>query len=311
MSDLRYMYLDLNSFFASCEQQANPELRGKPVAVIPTDTEATCAIAASYEAKAFGVKTGTMIYDAKRMCPGLICIKGDHQLYRDYHEAIITAIDRHIPVWQVESIDEFSFQLQGRQCTDEGARELAYAVKQGMAEDPNVGPFLRCSIGFSTNRFLAKTATNLQKPDGLQILRHDELVARTRDWNMDKLTGIGRNMYKRLLLAGIGDIETLYNLSPKQLRRIWKSVSGERFWYKLHGVELPELETKRGSIGHSHILEPEWRPPYMAWQVAERLTLKAASRLRRLGYYAEEMHLSVRLQNGPRYGTHTHFPGRA
>ncbi len=307
MSPLRYMYLDLNSFFASVEQQRAPSLRGCPVAVIPTETEATCAIAASYEAKAYGIKTGTMIYEARRLCPDLICVLGNHEHYRDYHDRIKDEIDRHIPIFRTESIDEFSCQLQGRECTDDGARDLAQRIKRGIANNPDLGEHIRCSIGFSTNRFLAKTATNLHKPDGLEILRHEELVARTRHWTLDKLTGIGRNMHRRLLRAGVGDIDTLYHLPPRRLRHIWGSVEGERFWHKLHGEELPSFETERRTVGHSHVLAPEFRPPDQAWLVAERLTLKAGTRLRRLGYLAGMMHLSIRLEHGPKLSADIKF----
>src|ERR1700742_3311749 len=103
---LRWLYIDFNSYFASVEQELNPALRGKPVAVVPVETDSTCAIAASYEAKAFGVKTGTPIYEARKMCPGLICVLAGHNHYVEYHERILDEIDRHIPVTKVCSIDE-------------------------------------------------------------------------------------------------------------------------------------------------------------------------------------------------------------
>src|ERR1700722_17937971 len=102
---LRWLYVDFNSYFASVEQELNPALRGKPVAVVPVETDATCAIAASYEAKAFGIKTGTPNYEAKRMCPGLICVVGHHENYVDYHHRIIKEVENHIPVAAVCSID--------------------------------------------------------------------------------------------------------------------------------------------------------------------------------------------------------------
>ena len=91
---LHWLYLDLNSYFASVEQQINTQLRDKPVAIVPTLTDATCAIAASYEAKAYGIKTGTMIYEAKRLCPKLICVKANHEQYVDYHHKILAEIEK-------------------------------------------------------------------------------------------------------------------------------------------------------------------------------------------------------------------------
>src|SRR5277367_3316345 len=112
---LRWPYVDFNSYFASVEQQLDPRLRGKPVAVVPVETDATCAIAASYEAKAFGVKTGTMIYEAKKMCPGLICVLGKHEHYVEFHERILDEIDHHIPVTDVCSIDEMACSLMNNE----------------------------------------------------------------------------------------------------------------------------------------------------------------------------------------------------
>src|SRR5882757_8253541 len=108
---LRWIYIDFNSYFASVEQQLDPALRGKPVAVLPVMTDSTCAIAASYEAKAFGVKTGTPIYEAKKMCPGLICVLARHERYVEFHHRLIEEIERHIPVTAVCSIDEVACRL--------------------------------------------------------------------------------------------------------------------------------------------------------------------------------------------------------
>ena len=95
---LNWLYLDFNSYFATIEQQIKPKIRNKPVVVVPTITDSTCAIAASYEAKAYGIKTGTMIYKAKKLCPNLICIKANHQNYVNYHHKLLYEINKHIPV---------------------------------------------------------------------------------------------------------------------------------------------------------------------------------------------------------------------
>jgi DNA polymerase-4 len=95
---LRWLVADLNSYFASCEQQEEPSLRGKPVAVAPLMADTTCAIAASYSAKAYGVKTGTKIGDAKRMCPDLIVVQSRPKLYVEYHHLILDAIESCIPI---------------------------------------------------------------------------------------------------------------------------------------------------------------------------------------------------------------------
>jgi DNA polymerase-4 len=164
---LRWLVLDLNSFFASCEQQENPDLRGKPIIVVPTMAETTCAIAASYPAKAFGIKTGTLVWEARRLCPDVKLVQAHHQLYVDYHHRILTVIDKHIPVEEVMSIDEVACRLDRKQQDPEIAQKLAHSIKREIQSQ--VGECLTSSIGISANVLLAKMASNMQKPDGLTI----------------------------------------------------------------------------------------------------------------------------------------------
>lgn len=294
-----WLFLDLNSFFASVEQQERPELRGRPVAVVPADTEFTCAIAASYPAKACGVKTGTLIRDARRMCPGLVCVPARHELYVRYHHRIVAEVDRHIPVTQIASIDEMACELVGEFRRPEAARALAGRIKEGLRR--RVGECLTCSIGIAATRLLAKVASDLEKPDGLVLLPTDELPGRLASLELHDLPGIGPNLERRLWRAGIDTFLQLWNTAPKQLRAIWHSVEGERFWYRLHGVEIPDTPTRRGMVTHSHVLEPALRPAALAGEVARRLVLKAAGRLRRLGYYASRLDLFARVERGPRW----------
>lgn len=295
---LRWLYVDFNSYFASVEQQLRPALRGRPVAVIPVETDSTCAIAASYEAKAFGVKTGTPIYEARKMCPGLICVLARHEHYTEFHQRLIDEIDRHIPVTAVCSIDEMACRLMNNERSPERARAIALAIKAGIAR--NVGEYVRCSIGLAPSKYLAKVATDLQKPDGLTVLMPEDLPERLYALALRDLPGIGRNMERRLNRAGIDDLRTLVRFTPKHLRAVWGSLWGERMWYYLRGYDLPDAETDRRSIGHSHVLAPEMRPPEQAHIIARRLTMKATARLRRIGYYAEKFSLSVRIEGGPR-----------
>lgn len=300
MKSLEWLYVDFNSYFASVEQQLDPSLRGKPVAVVPVETEATCAIAASYEAKAFGVKTGTPIYEAKKMCPGLICVLGKHQKYVEVHDQLLDEIDRHIPVTKVCSIDEMACRLMRNEQSVARATEIAHAIKAGIAR--NVGEYVRCSIGVAPSRYLAKVATDMQKPDGLTFLLAQDLPHRLTALKLRDLPGIGANMEARLNRAGIHDVEALLRVQPKHLRAIWGSVWGEKMWYYLRGYDLPEPETSRGSVGHSHVLAPELRPPPRAYEALRRLVMKAAARLRRMEYHAGKFSVSVRLENGMRVG---------
>jgi len=298
-SQIKWLFLDLNSYFASVEQQENPALRGKPVAVVPMDTDSTCAIAASYEAKAYGIKTGTPVYEAKKMCPGLKCVLARHDLYVDYHHRVLDEVIRHVPINKVWSIDELSSRLPPRQRNREAAMEVSQRIKEGLRR--NVGEYIKCSIGLAPNSFLAKVASDMKKPDGLTVLEPGELPGRLLSLKLTDLPGINVRMEERLRHAGIRTMEQFWNISPKHARAVWGSVEGERFWYNLHGYEIPDLPTKNSMIGHSRVLDPNLRPPEMARLVARRLTIKAASRLRRKEFYATNFSLSVRVADGPRW----------
>ena len=298
VSELRWLYVDFNSYFASVEQQLRPELRGRPIAVVPVDTDATCAIAASYEAKAFGIKTGTPIYEARERCPGLVCVLAQHERYVEFHHKILEEVDRHIPVSAVCSIDEVACKLMDNEISLERVSAIAASIKQGLAA--RVGEYVRCSIGVAPNKFLAKIATDMQKPNGFVVLTPEVMAQRLAALDLRDIPGIGRNMEKRLYMAGIYSMPDLLALSPKAMRKAWGSIWGERMWYLLRGVDLPEEETTRSTIGHSHVMSPELRAPQKAKFVAKRLTLKVASRLRRMGYYADTFCVSVRLEEGGR-----------
>jgi DNA polymerase-4 len=299
-TSLKWLFVDLNSYFASVEQQENPSLRGKPVAVVPMPTEHTCAIAASYEAKAYGIKTGTIIRDARKMCPGLICVPARHDIYVRYHNLILEEFIKHAPINRVWSIDEWSCRLPPNKRNVEAVMQLSDRIKRGIWD--NVGPAINCSIGVAPNSLLAKIAGDMQKPNGMTILRPQDLPGRLFDLKLTDLPGIGKNMEKRLRRANIYTVEDFWNTSPKHARRIWGSVQGERFWYWLHGYDFDQPETKDNvMIGHSRVLDPNLRSPDKARLMARRLLTKATYRLRRKGYYATTLSLGVNTTTGQRW----------
>jgi DNA polymerase-4 len=276
---LRWLYLDLNSYFASVEQQLDPRLRGRPVVVAPVMTDATSAIAASYEAKAHGIRTGTKIWQARALCRDLLVVPGRHDEYVRFHHRIIDEVNRHVPVTHVCSIDEVACRLMDNENSPDAVRSLAARIKAGLAA--NVGPCLTASIGVASNRLLAKMAADMMKPDGLTILTDADRARRLAALPLSDIPGVGRAMQRRLAAAGIITMAQLLALSPAQARAAWGSVWGERLHWLLHGRELAEAETTRKTIGHSHVLGPERRALPVARLVARRLVMKAGTRLRR------------------------------
>jgi DNA polymerase IV len=292
----RWLYLDLNSYFASVEQQEYPALRGKPVIVSPAPTEFTVAIAASYEAKRLGVKTGTPIAEARRLIPGIHVVPARHDMYVRYHHRIAKALDKHLPIEAACSIDEFACRLTGTQTHAAKAVRIAHAIKAQIKAD--VGAYVGASVGIGPNKFLAKVATNMQKPDGLILLQKSDLPQRLYTLGFGDIPGIGRAMTRRLEAAGITDMESLLALSPKRARCIWRGVQGERLLAALYGTEVEEPKTTRRSVSHSHVLaKAMWAAPH-ARAISRRLAAKAASRLRRLEHRARRVGLKVRFVSG-------------
>ncbi len=289
---LRWLYFDLNSYFASVEQQLQPELRGRPIAVAAVHTDSTAAIAASYEAKAYGIKTGTPIWQARAMCRDLVVVPARHEEYVRFHHAIIAEVERHVPVTAVCSIDEVACRLMDNENAPAQVAALAARIKAGVAA--NVGVCLRSSIGVAPNRLLAKIASDMMKPDGLTILDSTTLHDRLCGLKPGDIPGVGKNMEKRLAAAGVVDMARVLALTPRQALGVWGNVWGERLYWLLRGADLPERATERRSIGHSSVLSPERRSPDRARLVARRLLLKAATRLRRMECRTSLLTLSVK-----------------
>ena len=308
---LNWLFVDLNSYFASVEQQDRPELRGQPVGVVPMMADTTCCIAASYEAKAHGVKTGTIVADAKQMCPKIVLVEARHEIYVDYHHRIVEAVESCLPVSSVMSIDEMACRLMGRERPLLAALELGRRVKTRIREQ--VGPMLRSSVGLATSRYLAKVASDMEKPDGLVALTLDILPEALRKLTLRDLPGIGAKTEERLNEKGIHSMDDLMNLDCEQAGQLWGSVWGERLWHWLRGEDFEMSETEHlKSISHSHVLAPEMRTAEKAWAVAHKLLHKAAMRLRTHKLWASGIGLAVgfsvpRGQNAPvsRFGVPT------
>lgn len=288
----RWLLLDLNSYFASVEQQLHPELRGKPVAVVPMLADNTSVIAASYEAKKFGVKTGTRVGDAKRMCPGLLFRSGGHEHYVEMHQKIVAAIEKVLPVSAVLSIDEMACELMGSEQEEARALKLGREVKARILTD--VGECLKSSVGLAPNRYLAKVASDMQKPDGLVGLKLEQLPHVLHQLKLRDLPGIGERMEIRLNRYGITTVEKLCSLPPEEMRAIWGGIQGERFHQAIRGIDYDHPETDTKTIGHSHVLPPEARNMESAYLILQKLLHKAAIRLRKNKFWCAEIYLSVR-----------------
>ena len=297
---LRYLFVDMNSFFASVEQQENPALRGRPVAVVPVLTRSTSCIAASYEAKALGVKTGTPVWEALQLCPEIRLVAARPRVYVTYHHRILDAIGRCLPITKVMSVDEVACALHGEDREPEAAVLIAHQIKAELRE--HVGEFVKCSIGIGPNVMLAKVAGDMKKPDGLTVLHPEQLPGNLFSLAVNDFPGIGPRMTKRFLRAGVSTVPDLVKLSLKQMSEVWGSrILGERWYHLLRGDDVAEKRTVRRTLGHEHVLPPELRSIDGAYAVLVRLTHKAAARLRSIAYYAGSLGVDVIFDDGPRW----------
>jgi DNA polymerase-4 len=259
-------------------------------------TDYTCVIAASYEAKEFGIKTGTAVWQAKKLCQSLRLVEARPELYVKLHHRILAAIDTCIPIKAVHSIDECACELLGDERQPDGARRTALAVKTAIHD--RIGPAMRCSID------LAKVAADMHKPDGLTVIEQHEIPQRLYDLKLDDLSGIGGQMLRRLVQAGIRTVEDLYGQTEQQLKGIWNSVLGQRMYGLIRGENLPLPLIVRRSVGHSYVLPPDLRTVDGVHGVLMRLIHKAAARMRYLRLWTRRLDVQIEIMRGQAWSAH-------
>lgn len=297
---LKYLLLDLNSFFASCEQQENPKLRGKPVAVVPMITDSTSVIAASYEAKKFGIKTNTKVGDAKKMCPNLILVSGNHKTYTIYHHKIIKAVEDILPIKNVLSIDEVVCELLGKERLLENAIQIAQKMKDHIRTV--VGSEIKSSVGIGPNILIAKIASDMQKPDGLVTIQTSEIKDKLGSLPIECLPGVGRNMKYNLNQKGYFYISDFISASEQELKAHWGSIWGLRVSKQLKGEDIAyQKSSHQGSISHQHVLPPDLRDIDHSLQVAIKLLLKASARLRSKKMKTKRLSVYIKFKDSTRF----------
>jgi DNA polymerase-4 len=269
----RFLFLDMNSFFASCEQQNNPYYQNKPLVVAPFSGNTGTVIASSWEAKQYGITTGMKIWQAKQLYPKIIITDTQPDLYRKIHREIIAIMGDFSPWLKVKSIDELAIPLSPSERLGDRPYQIGQAIKR--AFQANLGPYLTCSIGIGPNIFLAKQASNITKKDGLETLNLDTLEPFYRQVKLGDLTGIARGMTTRLNQMGIANSHQFYMASKTQLRQKL-GITGEYWFLKLHGYPIEDLQTSQHkSLSHSHVLSPEQRN----WPIAQKTLKVLAHRL--------------------------------
>ncbi len=297
---LRYLFVDMNSYFASVEQQDDPKLRGRPIGVVPVMARSTCCIAASREAKLVGIKTGTPVWEAEKICRDFVPVLARPERYVRIHHRIVDAVGRCVPVGRVMSIDEMSCPLVGEEREPDRALAIGRRIKAELRAD--VGEVLTCSIGLGPSVMLAKVAGDLQKPDGLTAFRDDDLPDALHRLKLTDFPGIGPRMERRLQLHGLVTAAQLCRASARTLSEVWGSrIHGERWFRLLRGEDVPDKRTVRRTVGHSHVLPPSLRTDAGSHGVIVRLIHKAAARLRGMDYWCGALSVGLRYADGSRW----------
>jgi DNA polymerase-4 len=250
------LHIDLNSCFATIEQQARPLLRGKPVAVTNRKTAHACIVAASYEAKALGVKVGMRYSEAKMHAPNLILVETDPPKYHYVYRRLVDIMRSYSPNITMKSIDEGIIDFSGTRETvnKRSLISIGHEIKRRLRQE--VGRWMSCNIGIATNRFLAKQAASLHKPDGLDIITHKNLRAVLANLKLTDLFGIAEHNQARLNSCGIYTPLQFLDAPAEFLKRqVFKSVIGEDWYRRLRGYEVDDHEWATKTIGRQYVLD--------------------------------------------------------
>jgi DNA polymerase-4 len=250
------MHIDLNSCFATVEQQARPMLRGRPVAIMNRRTEHTMIVTASYEAKAMGVKLGMRFKDAKKLCPDLVGLESDPPKYRYVYHKLMDIMNDYSAHVRMKSIDEgvIDFSESTEALVDRDLKDIGMEIKQRLKNE--VGCAMRCNVGIATNRFLAKTAAGLHKPDGLDEITSHNLRETFFNLELTDLTGIASRNEYRLNSVGIYTPLQFLDADARVLRDIvFKSVCGEEWHQRLRGWEVDKRDFPMRTAGRQYVLE--------------------------------------------------------
>lgn len=289
----RIMHIDLNSCFATVEQQARPMLRGRPVAIVNRRTEHTMIITCSYEAKAMGVKLGMRLKDAKKLCPELVGLESDPPKYKYVYHQLMRIMQDYSAHVRMKSIDEgvIDFSESTQLLQSRSMSDIGHEIKQRLWDE--IGVAMNCNVGIATNRFLAKTAASLHKPNGLDVITHTNLRDIYAGMDLEDLTGIASHNRARLESVGILTPLDFLDADEVTLRKVvFKSVNGTYWYQRLRGWEVDKRDFPIKSAGRQFVLDG--------------YKMSRAEVLKRLHHLCEETGAKVRSQGLVARGVSVH-----
>jgi DNA polymerase-4 len=285
------MHIDLNSCFAMIEQQARPHLRGVPVGVAANVSPGGCVISPSYEAKRRGVKVGFRVRDALEVCPDMVILPPDPDKYFDAHARFVKIFRTYSPSVVPRSIDEAVIDFSGTPALRRASLEdIGREIKQRMKAE--LGEFVTCNIGIGTNRFLAKTAAGLHKPDGMDVITHENVEQVYAGMKLTDLCGINVRYEARLNNWGIYSPLEFFHAPPWKLQKqVFKSIAGYYWYLRLRGHEIDAVEFGRKTYGQSYALHYFTADTHELSKLMMKLCEKMGRRLRKSGQFAHGLHV--------------------
>lgn len=284
------LHVDMDSFFASIEQRDHPELRGKPV-LVGYDGPRGVVAAASYEARQYGCHSAQPMSIAKKRCKHAIIMPVRRDCYRNVSKKMFTILDSFSPVIEPLSIDEAFLDITGTERALGTARHVAQQIKLRIRRELN----LVASIGVAPNKFLAKLASEMEKPDGLTLIDESMIDTVLLPLPVTRLWGVGAVTAEKLARIGIRTIADLRACSPEAITQYF-GVEGQRYLNMSHGLDdrpvVPDREAK--SISHEHTFEVNLENVEAVRQMLLSQTEQVARRLRKHQMVAKCISIKIR-----------------
>lgn len=284
------LHVDMDAFYASVEQRDNPELRGQPLAVGGTSNRGVVA-AASYEARTFGVRSAMPIREARRRCPELLCVRPRMSVYRDVSRTVFRIFNAFSPLVEGLSLDEAFIDVTESQRLMGRGSDIARSIKERIASETA----LSASVGVAPNKLVAKIASDLDKPDGLVVIKREELPQRLDALNVAVIPGIGKEKQARLDAVGIRSIFELRTASDAKLRPIFGRYT-DRMRERASGIDdrpvVPERDEK--SVSAEETFGDDLTRLKDMERVLLQLTERVATRLRKASLQAGTIQVKIR-----------------
>lgn len=292
------MHIDLNSCFAIIEQQANPLIRHKPVAIAAYDTPHGAVIASSYEAKALGIKLGVNVREARLLCRDVIVMVPDPDKYFDAHNRFKKVLLNYTDTVTPKSVDEFVIDFRGSLAIQRGKSlvEVGHEIKADVKAA--LGEYVTVNVGVGPNRFLAKLAAGLHKPDGLDVIDGNNLEEIYSKLTLIDLPGINVRYEARLNAGGIfTPLQFLHAPLPLLKKSVFKSINGYYWYLRLRGHEIDGVDFGRKSYGQQYALGEKTIDREKLSRLLMKLCEKTGRRLRANNYIATGIYLWLSFEN--------------